>query len=115
MRLLPRSDPLKRSLKAAIRVAMNPSLPMSKRHGSVWFQVDGFGELKRDFLVDDLELLQKQPKKLAPIIARQIMLIDQSLPKREAICAPTRIDIVGHNRRLVYDLPTFHLVLDQPL
>jgi hypothetical protein len=115
MRLLRRSDPFKQALKATIRVAMNPDLPQAMRHGTVTFKVDGFGELKRDFLVDDLLLLQQQPKKLAPVVARQIMLLDKTLPKREAICSPTRIDIVGPGRRLVYDLPTFNVVLDQAL
>jgi hypothetical protein len=94
---------------------MNPELPTAQRHGTVWFQVHGFGEQQRDFLVDDIELLTRQPKQLAEVVAKQIMLLDKTLPKREAICKPTRIDIVGPQLRQVYELPTFKLVLRQTL
>jgi hypothetical protein len=108
-------DPLRQALRAPIRVALNPDLPVTQRHGSVWFNVDGFGLQRRDFLVDDVELLAQNPKQLADSVAKQIMLLDKTLPKRTAICTPARIDIVGSTLRQVYELPTFDLLLKQPL
>lgn len=106
---------LKRRRKTDLRVGLNPAMPVTMRHGSVWFDVSGFGEQRRDFLVDDRDRLVNHPHQMAQAIANQIMLIDQSLPKREALCKPTRIDIVGTTMRRVYELPTFSLLLEQPL
>ncbi len=110
----PKRNLFKRALKCKIRVGLSPFLPVERRHGTVTFQVSGFGKIQRHFLVDDLLYLEKHPKRLAMAVARQIMLLDPTLPKREDICQPTRIDIVGNDMRRVYDLPTLHLTLAQP-
>lgn len=112
---LKRKDPLRRALKCPLRVSLNPHLPTQLRHGTVWFEVSGFGLIQRHFLVDDRDLLVNNVKSFAMKVARQIILIDPSLPKREIICQPARIDIIGTQLRRVLDLPTFRLLLEQPL
>jgi len=92
---------------------MNPNLDPSQKHGSVWFDVSGFGRLRRDFVVDEPELLALNAKSLGNQIAQQVMLLDSTLPKKEHICIPVQIDIRGAGMRQVYDLRTFETIFSQ--
>jgi hypothetical protein len=85
------------------------------RHGSVWFDVSGFGRVRRDFVVDEPDVLAVNAEQFANDVARQIMLIDRTLPKREENCRPVKIDILGAGVRRVYELDTFKVVLEEPL
>lgn len=73
------------------------------------------GLVKRDFLVNDRDLLVEHPRQMAIDVVQQIMLIDPTLPKRLELCRPAQIDIVGTELRRMYKLPTFSLVLEQSL
>jgi hypothetical protein len=86
-----------------------------QRHGSVWFEVSGFGRIRRDFLVDTPDDLANHPRELAHAVAGQIMLLDARLPKKEHLCRPVKIDILGAGHRRIYDLETFDIVLQQKL
>lgn len=101
------------ALDSDLRVGLNPDMHPDLRHGSVWFEVSGFGRLKRDFMVNLPELLAAQSDQLALPVARQIMLLDRSLPKKEHVCKPVKIDIRVAGMRRVYDLVTLEVMLDQ--
>lgn len=110
-----RKNELSRALKSSLQVGLNPDTPRHLKHGTVTFEVSGFGKIQRDFLVNDRELLLQNPKRHALNVAKQIMLLDVSIPKRLAICQPVQIDIRGQDQRRVYELPTFSLVLEETL
>lgn len=77
--------------------------------------MSGFGRLRRDFNVNLPDLLIEDPKKFALPVARQIMLIDRHLSKKEHICRPVKIDLQVAGRRLLYDLTTMRLLLEQQI
>lgn len=94
---------------------MNPNLHPAQRHGSMWFEVSGFGRVRRDFTVNHPDLLANNPKKLARKIAKQIMLLDRDLPKKEHLCQAVMVDIIGAGHRRVYDMASFDILLQQQL
>ena len=101
------------SLGCGVLVGMNPNLDPHQKHGSVWFDVSGFGRLRRDFVVDEPEFLALNAKSLGIQVAQQVMLLDRTLPKKEHVCIPVQIDIRGAGMRQVYDLRTFEMLLNQ--
>lgn len=101
------------SLKCGIRVGMNPDMHPDRRHGSVWFDVSGFGQQRRDFTVNEPDLLAHNVEKLGMKVAQQIMLLDPSLPKQELYCKPVKIDVVGSDVRRMYELNDRRFLLEQ--
>lgn len=98
---------------SAIRVGLNPDMHPALSHGSVWFDVSGFGRLKREFMVNLPELLVAKSDTLALPVAQQIMWLDRTLPKKEHVCKPVKIDIRVAGMRRVYDLVTLEVMFDQ--
>lgn len=82
---------------------MAPNLSAAQRHGSVWFDVSGFGRLRRDFMVDDPEALFKAPETHAAHLVRQVRLLDKTLPNSEINCRPVKIDLVVCGVRRILD------------
>lgn len=103
----------KRALKCPVQVGLNPLMAPDIRHGTITFNVSGFGEIQKHFIVNDRNRLVDKTKRYAFKIARQVMLLDAQLPKNEEVCVPTRIDIVGTDVRRAYSLPSFTLLLEQ--
>lgn len=101
------------SLQSKLRVGVVASMAPHKRHGSVVFNVSGFGYTRRDFIVDDPDILHRQTKELAPVVIDQIILIDNTLPKKPANCKPVLIDITVNGCRRIYDGLTFDKLLEQ--
>jgi hypothetical protein len=110
---MPNRGGIQQSLQSLIRVGINPNMHPDQRHGTVYFNVSGFGRLRRDFIVDLPNDLLQAPRRFATDVAQQIMLIDPTLPKREALCRPVLMDIAFGGQKRVLDMATMELQLDQ--
>lgn len=106
---------LQEALKSKLRVGINPDMGPDHRHGSVWFDVSGFGRVRRDFVVDYPDILANDMLAHANQIARQIMLIDPTLPKKETNCCPVKIDIVVDGFRRIFEYGTLRILFEQQL
>ena len=93
---------------------MNPDMLLSHSHGTVWFDVSGFGRVKREFRVNSPEELVNRIE-LSLSVAHQVMVLDVTLTKREAICKPVTIDIRACGIRRVVNLATLEVTLEQTL
>lgn len=110
---MPANSELLGALKTKMRVGYNPDLHPSRRHGTVWFEVSGFGKQSRDFTVNRPDVLVLQPRRFAEDVAKQLMLIDPSLPKNERICKPILIDVTFGRTRRIMDMTTMQYQFDQ--
>lgn len=98
-----------------IRIGMCPDMHPKLRHGTVWFEVSGFGRVRRDFLVDEPEALAKNVEVFAPEVISQIRLLDNTLPKKEKLCKPVMLDILGDGVRRIYRAEDYSVMFEQPI
>lgn len=94
---------------------MNPDMHPDQRHGSVWFDVTGFGEQRRDFVINEPDRLAKNVEELAKTVAQQVMLLDPTLPKRDDHCKLVKIDVVGAGMHRMYDPVNRKFLMEQKL
>jgi hypothetical protein len=85
----------------------------NKRHGSVLFEVEGLGMVRRDFVVDQQDHFSNNVKRLAPFVFEQIRLLDPTLPKSNKACRPKLLDVVGAGKRRIYNTHSWALVFEE--
>lgn len=106
---------IKEAFDTDIRIGMCPDMNPTVRHGSIWFDVSGFGRLRRDFVVNHPDKLFDEAVDLARGVARQVMILDHTLPKKISNCRPVKIDIRSGGKRRVYNLDTLQLIVEDRL
>ncbi len=94
---------------------MNLDMDIKQRHGVAWFEISGYGVVKRNFMVDNPALLERPSKDVVYDLFRQIAIIDNSLPPLGVSCRPINMDITAGSIRRIYRYDNFAPLLVQKL